>query len=45
MGQVRRWQQRDDIYQVGLIAVMLLRGDTTKPMRSRECAGFHAAIS
>jgi serine/threonine-protein kinase len=35
-GKIRRWQQRDDIYQVGLIAAMLLRGDITSPMRSRD---------
>ena len=35
-GRVRRWQQRDDIYQVGLIAAMLLRGDVHSPMRSRD---------
>jgi serine/threonine protein kinase len=35
-GRVRRWQQRDDIYQVGLIAVMLLRGDVSSPIRSRD---------
>src|SRR3982750_1596945 len=35
-GKVRRWQQRDDIYQVGLIAAMLLRGDISSPMRSRD---------
>jgi len=35
-GKVRRWQQRDDIYQVGLIAAMLLRGDVTGSMRSRD---------
>src|SRR5688572_6188373 len=35
-GKIRRWQQRDDIYQVGQIAAMLLRGDITKPMRSRD---------
>ena len=35
-GKMRRWQQRDDIYQVGLIAGMLLRGDITHPMRSRD---------
>src|SRR2546426_2963837 len=35
-GRVRRWQQRDDIYQVGLIAVMLLRGDISRPIRSRD---------
>jgi serine/threonine-protein kinase len=35
-GKVRRWQQRDDIYQVGLIAAMLLRGDIARPMRSRD---------
>lgn len=35
-GRVRRWQQRDDIYQVGLIAAMLLRGDISKPVRSRD---------
>lgn len=35
-GRVRRWQQRDDIYQVALIAVMLLRGDITSPIRSRD---------
>jgi serine/threonine-protein kinase len=35
-GRVRRWQQRDDIYQIGLIAAMLLRGDITSPMSSRD---------
>ncbi|HJQ11647.1 MAG TPA: protein kinase [Gemmatimonadaceae bacterium] len=35
-GRVRRWQQRDDIYQVGLIAAMLLRGDITNAMNSRD---------
>ncbi|HEY8166133.1 MAG TPA: protein kinase [Gemmatimonadaceae bacterium] len=35
-GKVRRWQRRDDIYQIGLIAAMLLRGDITKPMRSKD---------
>ncbi len=35
-GKVRRWQQRDDIYQVGLIAAMLLHGDSTRSMTSRD---------
>jgi serine/threonine-protein kinase len=35
-GKIRRWQQRDDIYQVGQIAAMLLRGDIRKPMQSRD---------
>ena len=35
-GRVRRWQQRDDIYQVGLIAAMILRGDTSSSMSSRD---------
>src|SRR5690242_551956 len=35
-GKIRRWQQRDDIYQVGLIAAMLLRGDVTASMRSKD---------
>ena len=35
-GRIRRWQQRDDIYQVGQIAAMLLRGDIRSPMRSRD---------
>jgi serine/threonine protein kinase len=35
-GKVRRWQKRDDIYQIGLIAAMLLRGDCSKPMRSKD---------
>jgi eukaryotic-like serine/threonine-protein kinase len=35
-GRVRRWQQRDDIYQIGLLAAMLLRGDITKEMRSKD---------
>jgi hypothetical protein len=39
-GKVRRWQQRDDIYQVGQIAAMLLRGDTVSPMRSRDVRGL-----
>ena len=39
-GNVRRWQKRDDIYQIGLIAVMLLRGDVAKPMRSKDVRGL-----
>jgi serine/threonine protein kinase len=39
-GRVRRWQQRDDIYQVGLIAAMLLRGDITRSVSSREVRGL-----
>lgn len=35
-GKVRRWQQRDDIYQVAHIACMLLRGETVSPMRSKD---------
>ena len=35
-GRVRRWQQRDDTYQIGLIAAMILRGDTASPMSSRD---------
>ena len=35
-GKVRRWQQRDDIYQIGLIAAMLLHGDSTRAMSSRD---------
>jgi eukaryotic-like serine/threonine-protein kinase len=35
-GKVRRWQQRDDVYQMGVIAAMLLRGDTTSAMRSKD---------
>jgi len=39
-GKVRRWQQRDDIFQVGQIAAMLLRGDITSPMRSKDVRGL-----
>src|SRR5678816_3356298 len=35
-GKVRRWQQRDAIFQVEQIAAMLLRGDVTSPMRSKD---------
>ncbi|MEP6495399.1 MAG: protein kinase [bacterium] len=35
-GKVRRWQQRDDIYQVGQLAAMLLRGDIVSSMRSLD---------
>ena len=35
-GKVRRWQKRDDVYQIGLLAVMLLRGDIGGPMRSKD---------
>src|SRR5213596_2366435 len=35
-GRVRRWQQRDDIYQVGLLAAMVLRGDVTSAVHSRD---------
>ena len=39
-GKIRRWQQRDDIYQIALIAAMLLRGDIVKPMRSKDVRGL-----
>jgi len=39
-GKIRRWQQRDDIYQVGQIAAMLLRGNVRSPMRSRDVRGL-----
>lgn len=39
-GRIRRWQQRDDIYQVGQLAAMLLRGDITSPMRSKGVRGL-----
>ena len=42
-GKFRRWQQRDDIYQVGLIAAMLLRGDIQSPMRSRDVRGLNCS--
>lgn len=42
-GKVRRWQKRDDIYQIGLIAVMLLRGDITSPMRSKDVRGLECS--
>jgi eukaryotic-like serine/threonine-protein kinase len=35
-GKVRKWQQRDDVYQVGQLIAMLLRGDVHAPMRSRD---------
>ncbi|MEP6617817.1 MAG: protein kinase [bacterium] len=35
-GWVRKWQQRDDIYQVGQLAAMLLRGSITSPSRSKD---------
>ncbi len=35
-GKVRKWQQRDDVYQVGQLIAMLLRGDVHKPMRSKD---------
>lgn len=35
-GRVRRWQKRDDVYQIGLLAVMLLRGDIASPVRSKD---------
>ncbi len=39
-GRVRRWQKRDDVYQIGLIAAMLLRGDITSPMPSKDVRGL-----
>jgi serine/threonine-protein kinase len=35
-GKVRKWQQRDDIYQVGQLIAMLLRGEVHSPVRSRD---------
>jgi len=37
---VRRWQKRDDVYQIGLLAAMLLRGDIAKPMNSKDVRGL-----
>ena len=42
-GRHRRWQQRDDIFQVGLIAAMLLRGDISSPMRSKDVRGLQCS--
>ncbi|HTI65752.1 MAG TPA: protein kinase, partial [Gemmatimonadaceae bacterium] len=42
-GKVRRWQKRDDIYQIGLIAAMLLRGDITSAMRSKDVRGLQCS--
>lgn len=39
-GRVRRWQKRDDIYQIGLLAAMLLRGDVASAMRSKDVRGL-----
>ena len=39
-GKVRRWQKRDDVYQIGLLAAMLLRGDIKSPMRSKDVRGL-----
>jgi serine/threonine protein kinase len=39
-GKVRKWQQKDDIYQVGQLIAMLLRGDIHKPMRSKDVRGL-----
>jgi hypothetical protein len=39
-GKVRRWQRRDDVYQIGLLAAMILRGDIAKPMPSRDVRGL-----
>lgn len=39
-GKVRKWQQKDDIYQVGQLIAMLLRGDIQQPMRSRDVRGL-----
>ena len=39
-GRVRRWQKRDDVYQIGLLAAMLLRGDIAKPMHSKDVRGL-----
>jgi eukaryotic-like serine/threonine-protein kinase len=39
-GKVRKWQQRDDIYQVGQLIAMLLRGEVHSPVRSRDVRGL-----
>ena len=39
-GKVRRWQKRDDVYQIGLIAGLLLDGDIRAPMRSKDVRGL-----
>jgi eukaryotic-like serine/threonine-protein kinase len=35
-GRIRKWQQRDDIYQIGQLIAMLLRGDIHSPMHSKD---------
>ena len=39
-GKVRKWQQKDDVYQVGQLIAMLLRGDIHRPMRSKDVRGL-----
>jgi len=39
-GKVRRWQKRDDVYQIGLLAAMLLRGDISSAMQSKDVRGL-----
>jgi eukaryotic-like serine/threonine-protein kinase len=42
-GKVRKWQQRDDIYQVGQLIAMLLRGDVHSPMQTRDVRRLHCS--
>ena len=39
-GRVRRWHKRDDVYQIGLLAAMLLRGEIQSAVRSKDVRGL-----
>lgn len=42
-GKVRKWQQRDDIYQVGQLIAMLLRGEVHSPVKSKDVRGLRCS--
>ena len=42
-GAVPKWQARDDVYQVGQLLGMLVRGDADQRLRSREVRGLECS--
>ena len=43
--EVPKWQARDDVYQVGQLLGMLIKGDASKRIRTGEVRGSTAAIT
>ena len=43
VGEAPKWQARDDVYQVGQLLAMLIRGDARSRVRTRDVRGLRCS--